>query len=206
MVLRDSFATAAQNMRFDEELLATFLMSSGDPVFRFYEWQNRGLTYSEKRIPDSPLLSIDHSPRVTGGGVVFHGPGDIVFSIIMSAKDPRFPRQLKGKMVWVSDYVRTLFENVGVLLTMGSANTMAQDIMFCNSYYNPYELYFGQEKVCGIALRKYRDAVIFQGVIHLTSSFDHFPELVAEYGAVFTRGLSEFSGQVPKVTDLFRTK
>ena len=206
MILRDSFATAAQNMRFDEHLLETFLKNSRDPVFRFYEWQNRGLTYSEKRIPDSALLSIDHSPRVTGGGVVFHGPGDIVFSIIMGTKDPRFPKHLKGKMVWVSDYVRTLFENVGVSLTMGSTNTMAQDIMFCNSYYNPYELYFGQEKVCGIALRKYRDAVVFQGVIHLTSSFVHFPELVSEYGEVFTRGLSSFSGQVPKVTDLFRTK
>lgn len=206
MVFTDSFATSAQNMRFDEQLLDQFLRSSGDPIFRFYEWQNRGLTYSEKRIPDSTLLTIDHSPRVTGGGVVFHGPGDIVFSIIMGTKDPRFPRQLKGKMVWVSDYVRTLFESVEVPLTMGSAHNMEQDILFCNSYYNPYELYFGKEKVCGIALRKYREAVVFQGVIHLTSSFDHYPELVSEYGAVFTRGLSNFSGQVPKVTDLFRTK
>ena len=34
------------------------------------------------------MIDFDYSSRLTGGGIVFHSPGDIVFSIIGWREDP----------------------------------------------------------------------------------------------------------------------
>lgn len=189
--LTDSFLTAKENMEFDTALVQECLQKKEQRIFRFYSWQKPGITYSEKRVPDEILLKEDASARVTGGGVVFHSPGDVVFSAIISKEDPHFPKGLKGKMESISRLIQSGFSQCDIAVSIGSKDEQkAQDIMFCSTYYNPYELYFGSEKICGIALRKYRDMVVFQGVIHFQDTASHFKHLSGVYEPVFTKGLT----------------
>ena len=63
-------------------------------------------------------------------------------------------------------------------------------IVYCATYYNPYELYVKGEKVFGFALKKTRTTFIFQGVLHCSSSLPYFQDVSDSCGSYFTKGLS----------------
>ena len=84
MIDNTSFLTANENMAYDADLFAR-TEEHGNRFIRVYHWQQPGLTQSEKRDIPEDLLGYDYSYRLTGGGVVFHSPADIVFSIALSS-------------------------------------------------------------------------------------------------------------------------
>ncbi len=172
-----SFPFARENMLYDE-----ILLQRRERAFRFYKWGMRGITYPSGRPSD---IIPNSSPRITGGGIVFHCPGDVVFGCVAPLDDPLFPKKLKDKMGFISDLISKNLD-----LSPSQSQHISQDLNFCTTYHNPYELYSNGQKICGISLRKKRDFFIIQGIIHLQSQFVHFADLPKSYRPYFTAGLN----------------
>jgi lipoate-protein ligase A len=183
----DSFDTAAENMHFDEQLLERLEQEPDKRFFRFYEWKNPGITLSYNKDIPASLLEIDHSKRLSGGGVVFHSPGDIVFSITARLDDDFFPKKFKDKLCFVSNTLSNAITDALEEPVTSTAETTEKNILFCNSYPNPYERYVNGEKVLALAQRKYRDLFLIQGVIHCSSNFEYFSQYT-DYTTYFTQG------------------
>ncbi len=191
-----SFYTAHENMRYDETQFSLIQPDSNHLFFRFYTWQLPGLTQSEKRRLPKNLLPFDHAYRLTGGGIVFHCPGDIVFSHAAPIAHPLLPSKLKERCLWMAKSIQAGLMKAGIYTDLAADLPKPQsesNIMFCNSYHNPYECLLDNQKICGIALKKTRHSIIFQGSIHLHNTATYFPDIQDAYGSYFTRGCAHLS-------------
>ncbi len=191
-----SFHTAQENMRYDETQFSLIQPDSNHLFFRFYPWQSHGLTQSEKRPLPENLLSFDHAYRLTGGGIVFHCPGDIVFSHAAPIKHPLLPQKLKDRCLWMAKSIQAALIKAGIPTDLAADLPEPQsksNIMFCNAYHNPYECLLDNQKICGLALKKTRHSIIFQGSIHLHNTATYFTNIQDTYGSYFTRGCSHLS-------------
>ncbi|MFT5171261.1 MAG: lipoate-protein ligase A, partial [Candidatus Marinamargulisbacteria bacterium] len=162
-LIRDGFGSAAENMAFDEALLDSRALF--DRVIRAYIWQRPGVTYSYNKPAPDPIAELDRSSRPTGGGLVFHSPGDIVFSIVVPVDDLVIDGPLKEKMVRLSMASRLALGQVGISVDGKVVAKRAPNITFCNAYPNPFELYVGGEKVVAMTLRRIKTRVLVQGIV-----------------------------------------
>ena len=188
-----SFATASENMIYDKNQFLLHEQNNNDCFFRFYSWQAIGLTQTEKRKFPQVLTTLDHAYRVTGGGIVFHCPGDIVFAHSAPVNHPILSSNIKQRCLWMAQTIQSALQRSGIPVTLAGdipSTHSERNILFCNAYHNPYECMLADQKVCGIAVKKTRSSIIFQGSIHLKSTFDYFPHLASEYGSYFTKGCS----------------
>ena len=187
-LLTTHFKTALDNMNFDNELVQKVQTNALPYFFRLYSWQQPGITQTEKRPLDKNLTFIDHAPRLTGGGIVFHCPGDLVFSHAAKITDPRLPKSIKKRCEWLSNAFHQAFTSVNIPVKK-SIESQKQNIQFCSSYHNPYELTLNNHKVLGIAVKKTKDIIAFQVVIHLHPTKKWFNELSKNYEPFFTPGI-----------------
>lgn len=183
-VYYDSFKSASENMRFDETLLA-----KKERCIRIYEWQTPGITYPEKRPLPEDLHHLDHSTRITGGGIVFHSPGDVVITVMAQLDDPDFPSKLKEKLYRITEWIQTSLKTCEVYAELKETQGVEKNLQFCQSYFSPYELYTEDVKVCGLTLKKYREYFILQGILHLANSEDYFGDLPKTYAPFFSKGI-----------------
>tara|TARA_B100000427_G_scaffold74913_1_gene61031 strand:- start:2015 stop:2668 length:654 start_codon:yes stop_codon:yes gene_type:complete len=191
-----AFKTAQENMLYDAKYCHDLSQNQDALFFRFYPWQSIGLTQSEKRPIPKDLRSFEHAFRLTGGGIVFHCPGDIVFSHVAPIKHPLLPHKLKDRCYWMANTIKKGLHSVGIHVQLAGerrVNHTSDSIMFCNTYHNPYECLLNNDKICGLALKKTRSTILFQGSIHLQNTQKWFPELTDRYGSYFTKGCSKIS-------------
>jgi len=140
-------------------------------------------------MPDT-LQEWDHSPRVTGGGTVFHAPGDLVFSCISTLDDPFFPGSLKGKLCRITTAIQAGLSDAGISSYIQEEPlTDDNNIAFCHHYFSPNELYVSDRKVLGLTLRKRRHVFIIQGALHLASNQSHFNAIPEDYHTYLTPGV-----------------
>ena len=201
-----SFATASENMIYDKNQFLLHEQNENNCYFRFYSWQAIGLTQTEKRKFPQILTHLDHAYRVTGGGIVFHCPGDIVFAHSAPVNHPILPSNIKKRCLWMAQTIQSGLIQSGIPVSLAGDSPPAhseRNILFCNAYHNPYECMLADQKVCGIAVKKTRSFIIFQGSIHLKSTFDYFPQLASEYGNYFTKGCS--TQNIPTTETIIQT-
>ena len=188
-IVREQYLSAEANMGFDERMLKSGLFYNDFPVFRAYLWDRPGITYSyNKGVPEDFDFE-DMSSRPTGGGIVFHSPGDIVFSCLARLDDPFFPKKIKCKMGVVSSWVRLALVSEGIPVDDVKPIDPMPDIQFCVSYPNPDECFVNGQKVLGLTMRRWKAHFLIQGIIHVQNNFDYFSEDLGEYATYFTRGL-----------------
>ncbi len=173
----DSFISATKNMKFDEGLLHNLNLM--ERIERFYIWKNPGITYSYKQKCPVEMLSLDHSGRITGGGIVFHSPGDLVFSIASSNNDPIFPKKSKDKLLLISKRIQHAFQAANINLDHNKP-LIEQDYNFCQSYPTPFEIIYKGNKICGLTIRQFKTNWLIQGVIHTKPTHELFFPHVAK--------------------------
>lgn len=187
--LQDSFQTAEENMRFDRYLLDRCMASTKTRFVRFYEWKSPGITIPEQRQLPPFLAHLDCGPRTSGGGIVFHGKGDFVFSIVSTLDDVLFSKRFKDKIDWISTFFgQCLIEN-NIHVGRDSHDSRDKDINYCVSYSNPYEYFYNGHKVLGLAQRRYKHVFCSQGIIYCRSNFEQFPHIKDELFPYLTEGL-----------------
>jgi len=198
--LKTAFETAHENMAEDERLSKEFEEKHHNAaIIRVYEWQRPGLTINKDKILPNDLAHLDYSPRPTGGGIVFHAPGDILFTLVFTKDDPAFPKALKEKTKVISDTVQRALNAIDIEaeVTNGSTELIGdnasqkQNLQFCKTYDTPFELSVDDEKICGITLKRYRHHFLVQGILHLQSNVDAFPDIPEEYYDYLTPGMSQ---------------
>ena len=74
---------------------------------------------------------------------------------------------------FLSNYLDLLFKKVAISL-QDSNNQGPKDTLFCATYENPYERYYGNQKIIGISTRRFRQKVLIQCIIHLEDGETHF--------------------------------
>ncbi len=181
----NSEKTAQKNMDFDRSLLKKAIDSPTDTHIRVYEWLTPGVTYPDRQILPPELAHIDHGHRPTGGGIVFHSPGDIVICIIIPKPKIVSPRLLHGIVSKVATLIQIAFQSCGLNVSQKTSdeteNSASQNLAFCKTYFSPSELYFNGNKMCGLTLKRYKDHILIQGVIHLQDAKGWFKDISPEF-------------------------
>lgn len=164
---RSTFATAQENMTYDEQLLA-LTTKDHHPRLRLYLWPQTSMTYPMRsRKLFQTNTSIDHSPRITGGGILVHHHHDIVWAYTESIAHHPEHHPLKTKLTHLSQWIKHSFDSCNVSLSATPSQSIIKDPTYCLTYESPFELYDQGEKVSGMAIRKFRTTLIVQGIIHL---------------------------------------
>ena len=187
----DTLSCESAQLNMDYDLMQFEQLATSHLYVRVYHWTQRGLTYSYKQSMPAPLSAIDHGQRHTGGGIVFHCPGDCLFTLCGWMNDSRFPKSMKQKMSYITDLIQDAADSTGLNLSHHHLNKTT-NYDFCHSYPNPYELFLGTHKVTAITIRKNRDRFLIQGIIHLQNQSDYFKDY-SDYTHYFTSGLSSIS-------------
>jgi lipoate-protein ligase A len=125
---------------------------------------------------------------VTGGGIVFHAPGDFVFSFVSSIKDPKLPQLFKDKIYFFSALFRDVFLALNIEVQVGRKEG-DKDLLYCVKYPNPYELCFKGEKVVAFAFRRFRTHFMIQGIVHLQDGTRYFKHVDSD---LVTKGVQQF--------------
>jgi lipoate-protein ligase A len=159
----DTFKTADQNMAFDGQLAHD--LRPNEHIERFYVWPAPGITYSYKQSSPAAWHHVDQAQRITGGGLVFHTPGDIVFSMVGWNNDPRFPLKMKAKLTQIAARIRHALIHSGVALdTVTSESTT--NPTYCATYPTPFEISSNGQKILGLTIRQFRTHWLVQGIVH----------------------------------------
>lgn len=158
-----AFDSAKANMQFDEQLLLT--LKENERVVRVYVWQSPGLTFSFKQTCPKEMAIIDHAIRITGGGIVCHSPGDVVFSIAGHANDAAVPKSPRKKLDMVSNQLKQSLMDANVALD-DAPLPFEKDLAFCQSYPTPFELSINGKKICGLTIRQFKTNWLIQGILH----------------------------------------
>ena len=154
-----------------------------------YRWETPGITLPEKRDIPEALCHYDVGMRPTGGGILFHAPGDFLFSLIAPNQDPRFPKPLSQKMKWLSVAMKTALDHVGLSTRPDTEARGPVERHYCHTYPNPFELRYQDDKICAFALRRFRHCFLIQGLLHLRPNAPAFPSLGEGYAPYFSEGL-----------------
>ena len=180
MIDRQSFVLAKDNMDYDAALF-----KKQEPFVRLYTWQSPGLTYAYRQTLPHDLQTIDNSVRITGGGIVFHCPGDLVFSIALML-DGSFKACLQRIQAAVLKPL--LLCQPHIQDTHASSGDINR--AYCAGYHSPYELSVDHHKVFGIAAKKNKRHICVQGILHVTPSNRYFGSLGDPYTSYFTQGMA----------------
>jgi lipoate-protein ligase A len=204
MIYIESFLSAEQNMRFDDDLLRNCVINSQAGFLRVYRWQMPGLTQANKRQVPDDLMELDYAFRSSGGGLVFHSPGDIVFSLGLPLQQLDRAKTIKHVLMELSETVLKALLDSGVSARLaGSSDVKSslRDSRFCASYFSPYEVYVAESKVLGIAAKRNKQFLFFQGVLHIQPSVDYFEIFQEGYSRFFSEGCTVNEAQIQQIYD-----
>ncbi len=184
------FPTSAENMQWD----VLQLSSAEKRHLRAYMWPSPGITYPEKHDLEVELKGFDSASRITGGGVVLHGEGDVVFSCVATLNDPAFPPKIKDKLSFFTQLFSHVLSDFGIQAD-AKEGCVSHSHAFCAAYDSPYELCVRGHKVMGLSARKWKTQFMVQGILHRAPTIASFGNLPAQYHPYFTQGIgTEVSG------------
>ena len=154
-------ATAAAQMAIDEELVRI-----GRPVFRLFRWARPALSLGWRQsVPDwiDPVSLSSHGielvERPTGGGVAVHG-SDLSYSIAL----PHVPGlRLHDLLRRVCESLTHAGRAFGIRVTWCSEIAHPRRLDHCLTDPSPYAIMVTEQKLGGLAVRRYPAAWLIQG-------------------------------------------
>jgi len=165
-VILDKAGTAAENMDID---LGLYKNCSG-PVLRVFGWSGPSVTAGyftdiEKELDTERALSlgIGIAKRPTGGGIAFHMPGDISYSV--TAPAALMGSGLTEAYLNISRRIAAALNKLGINAEISSFVRGRGRSGICFSEALDHEITVGGKKLVGSAIKKGRNAVIQQGTI-----------------------------------------
>lgn len=171
-------ATAAENMRIDEELLEQARKPGALPVLRLYTWdppavslgrfQRSGTAVNAEACADR---GIDIVRRITGGRAVLHNR-ELTYSIAAPDGDPLFPPDVLGTYRVIARGLLAGLQNLGipaelVTRTSGHAGLVKKTDRDPSCFSSPswYEIVARGRKIAGSAQRRVPGAFLQHGSV-----------------------------------------
>lgn len=171
-------ATAAENMRIDEELLEQAGKQDSPPMLRFYSWDPPAVSLGRFQRQDAAVNAaacakrgFDIVRRITGGRAVLHNR-ELTYSVISSDKNPLFPSGVISTYKMIAAGLIAGFGNLGVHAEMvtrsGSHAALVEKNnreAACFSSPSWYEIVVAGRKIAGSAQRRAAGAFLQHGSI-----------------------------------------
>ena len=173
--------SALQNMRQDE---ADFAAAEDYPQarLRFYSWSRPAITCGYAQRPDKLIdtarataLGVELASRITGGGMVFHQPGELTYCLI--APLGALPEGILPSCNFISGILLRGLHKLGIpaALAARAGDTGRQrDICFLRPA--KYELTVHGKKLIGSAQKRGRRALLQHGSLPLEPPLPVFAE------------------------------
>ena len=159
--------TAVAQMAFDDRLA-----QRGHPTLRFFRWKTPALSLGYKQSPpewimDQRVVSqgIELVERPTGGGMAFHG-SDVSCSIVVPSV---YGKSLREIMETVCESVTHACQSLGIPVRWTQDVRQAKRLVYCLTEPSPYAVLVDGRKVCGFAVRRYRESLLIQGSLLMRS-------------------------------------
>ncbi|MBD3246070.1 MAG: lipoate--protein ligase family protein [Candidatus Omnitrophica bacterium] len=203
---------AARNMAVDEALLENY-RRTGHPVFRVYGWsppafslgvaQNAEQSLYLKRCRQAGVMVVR---RMTGGGVLFHGP-DISYSIVCAAADIGGMTSVRESFRRLCAFLIFWYRTMGLEARFADAHPgfRARNYSdygnrpdFCLASCERDDLLLGTRKIGGNAQKRSRSLLFQHGSVPLRPFWDEAAVFFRDdlRGAASLSGtLEEFTGQ-----------
>ena len=157
-------------------------------VLRRYDWPHAAITIGYKQQTPTDLADVDMGRRVTGGGIVFHCPGDRVYALAGWLNDPLWDKTLKSRLVWLRDVVAGELAEQGVKVDSAAAPKHT-NLEFCRTYFSPYELQVAGDKIFAMTMRRFKDRFLIQAILHRENGHAIFSEH-SQYSGFVSQGIS----------------
>jgi lipoate-protein ligase A len=193
-----SMRSPAQQMACDEAM-ARFKFVPQMPVLRLYQWAKPAMTFGyAQRLALAQTLGekCELMRRWTGGGVVFHG-ADLTLGLAIPAShemaslgSPAIYKRIHEVLVLA---LRELGTPARLVLEEECLDGPA-----CFQSPAKHDIMDGNSKICGGALRRFNDGVLYQGSLHLNKITGK------AIAARLAKSLIEFSHQAKVEADASR--
>jgi lipoyl(octanoyl) transferase len=176
-LINSGYNTPAMNMAIDEALL-----TSKEPVLRFYQWEPAGLSIgyfqSAKEINLDNLKDIQLVRRLTGGNAVLH-ENELTYSFIIDEKE--MPSSVIESYRIISQGLLEGLKLLGLNPTMNKVVEKQQKSAIC--FHDPswYEILVDGKKIIGSAQKRTKGKVLQHGAILLDINTDKYASLFKKY-------------------------
>lgn len=171
-------ATAAENMKIDEELLEQARKPGALPLLRFYAWDPPAVSLGRFQRADEAVLAdacakqgFDIVRRITGGRAVLHNR-ELTYSVIAPDKNPLFPPGVIGTYKVIAAGLLAGFRNLGIPAEMVTRSGRHAVLVekntrdaACFSSPSWYEIVVAGRKIAGSAQRRVAGAFLQHGSI-----------------------------------------
>lgn len=158
-----------RNMAIDEALVLS-VKKKGNPTLRLYSWLEESISFGyNQRIRE--ILDIEKClkegilfvRRPTGGGIVLHSV-DFTYSISVPVG---FFKDIKEGYLFIQGIIKEFFNSIGIEVTLFTEIRKPNLRGICLSEPNFSDIVVEGRKICGLAVRKVREGVLYQGYMLL---------------------------------------
>lgn len=169
--LDTGFNNPYKNMAIDETLV--HLLSV--PVLRFFDWTEPCISIGfSQRVGDVLNVDLCGSEKVsfvrrpTGGGVVFHG-SDITYSVILPEG---FVKDIYEGYILVQSNILNGLKKLGINANLYEKIEKQDLKSHCFVTPNFGDIIADRRKLCGLAARRIKQRMLYQGYIYATDASD----------------------------------
>ena len=168
--------TGAENMAFDEALLANFTEDS-PPVVRFYGWEPAAISIgryqdAEKalKVQECAIDGVQIVRRITGGGLIYHH-AELTYSIVCRAEDitaKGVKEAYRSLCSFLINFYRKLNLDADFAVNTG-ARELGRRADFCFAASEEYDIVAGGRKIGGNAQRRMKNIIFQHGSVPVYS-------------------------------------
>jgi len=183
--LDSGFASGEENMRLDHDLFEQFCADPNQsPILRIYGFSEPCLTYGYSQVLTElrHVLPMPRVPRITGGGIVFHGK-DLTYSVTGSRDHhPEF-KSVRSSYRILHEVIRRAFLKREVELRFYAGAEAHGLDAYCFEGPRVDDLCLRSRKIAGAAQKRSHGVFLHQGSVELeplTRSDDKFEETYVE--------------------------
>jgi len=184
----DAPQTGIENLTLDHRLFQNheFGPEESGSILRFYSWVTPTISFGySQAIEDlvdsqkAKQLGIECVKRITGGGMVFHQPGELTYCLIMNLDDPLLPRGLMSSFNFISEIIIRALNNIGVKSYLASKKgvSLFQEAV-CFSRPTRYEILANNKKLVGSAQKRGKRTLMQHGSIAIDQRLTLFDQLI----------------------------
>ncbi len=154
----------------------------GLAMLRTYTWEKPCITIGYRQKPEAVKnpVKLEIVSRPTGGGVVYHQPGELTYSLVLPLDYPGLPKSIQASCNYLSEAILNALIKSGIDAELfGKKGTLRSDLCFAAA--EAYEIVYEGKKIVGSAQRRGRKALLQQGTFKCDLPNDFNRRLVEEF-------------------------
>lgn len=178
-------------MAVDTRLFKDFENGKIPPTFRIYSWSQPAVTYG-RRINPEKFFNLEElrrsgqtiARRPTGGGIVFHQPGELTFAGALPRKNHFYKDTILDSYFFISKIILNFLKNLGLEVQLDQKNFKKRKKInhhLCFKEAAPFEITLNGKKILGLSQARQARSFCFQGTLKEIPDFPQIQEKLADF-------------------------